>query len=98
MGKLSKTDFIVKISKINQVQSTQGVLYTDIKIIGNVIYGVRQSTKKEFKINLENLYRAYQNIEPCKLTTTALKPYVDRVQSPSLAILKVIWFNEGTVC
>lgn len=90
MTKLNKTEFVSQINGLKQATSAHGVLYTDIKITGGTIYGIRQSTKKEFKTKLDKLYEAYIDIEPQHLTTTALKPYVDRVQSPSLAILKAI--------
>ena len=90
MTKLNKTEFVSQINGLKQATSAHRVLYTDIKITGDTIYGIRQSTKKEFKIKLDKLYEVYIDIEPQHLTTTALKPYVDRVQSPSLAILKAI--------
>ena len=85
---LNPEEFKQKIQGIKTVKSVRGVVYSQIKICGNEIIGKRESTKEEFCIDLQQLYLAYTNLE--HITTTTLKEYVDRVQSPALAILKEI--------
>lgn len=87
-GNLSKDDFTKAIASINKAQSITGVVYTNIRCENNQITGVRESTQQLFAINLDNLYRAYRELG--EFTTAALKPYVNRVQSPSMAILIAI--------
>ena len=47
------------ISQVTTAESIKGRDYDDIKVDGKFIIGVRRSTSKSFKINIENLYNAY---------------------------------------
>lgn len=82
--------FIQAINQLHVVYSVQGVKYSGIFATRNEITGLRESTHKGFSIKSQSLYQAYQDLDISNLTTAALKPYVDRVQSPSLAILKAL--------
>lgn len=73
------------ISQVTTAESIKGRHYDGIKVVGKFIIGVRRSTSKSFKINIENLYNAY--IELDVVNTTTLRPYVNGVQSPAYAIL-----------
>ena len=78
-------EFINAIKTIKVAESVSGIVYSNIHVTKDRIIGVRESTNAKFEIPLKNLYDAY-----CELTafnTSLLKPYVDRVQSPALAIL-----------
>lgn len=81
----SKEDFFKAISEINSAKSVTGIAYANIKYENEVISGIRESTSEPFSIIGDNLYKAYLDLN--EFTTTSLKPYVNRVQSPSLAIL-----------
>lgn len=86
MAKISKQEFIERVSRISSAQSVQGKIYVSIHVDGSVCTGIRKSTGKSFKVNLDRLYEAY--IENKEINTAVLKSYVDRNQSPAFAILK----------
>ncbi len=95
-GNLSKDEFTKAIANISIAKSITGVIYTNIRCENNHITGVRESTQQPFTINLDSLYKAYHELK--EFSTTALKPYVNRVQSPSMAILIAIGaVNEETL-
>lgn len=87
-GKLTYSEFVDSIGKINCATSITGIVYSNIQIINDKVSGIRESTNKPFDISLKKLYDAYCNV--LVFTTAGLKPYVNRVQSPSLAILIAI--------
>lgn len=92
---VNKTEFIDAIKVIDKSVSVTGVQYINIELVNGIICGIRESTKEPFSISLDSLYQAFCEID--KFTATALKPYVNRVQSPALAILissKLIIPNE----
>lgn len=93
-GNLSSDEFRAAIESIDTATSVTGILYSQIKVTGDTIVGVRDTTKAPFRISLSKLYSAYTNENI--FSTSSLKPYVDRVQSPSLAILKEIGAIEGS--
>lgn len=82
---MKRDKFISMISQVTTAESIKGRHYDDIKVDEKFIIGVRRSTSKSFKINIENLYNAY--IELDVVNTKTLKPYVNGVQSPVYAIL-----------
>lgn len=86
--KVNKEQFITKIAAVKEASSITGKRYFDIKLEGNSCSGIRESTGKSFKIDLNKLYKGYLECET--ITISALKLYVDRVQSPSYAILKTV--------
>ena len=87
-GNLTYSEFVDSVCKINCATSITGIVYSNIQVINDKVVGIRESTNKPFGISLNNLYEAYCNVHI--FTTAELKPYVDRVQSPSLAILIAI--------
>lgn len=82
---VAKTEFIDVIKGINKAESVTGVPYININLVNGIICGVRESTNEPFSMNVDSLYQAFCELDT--FTTTALKPYVNRVQSPALAIL-----------
>lgn len=87
-GNLTYSEFVDSIGQINSATSITGIAYSNIQVTNDKVIGIRESTNKPFSISLKALYDAYCNV--LVFTTTDLKPYVDRVQSPSLAILIAI--------
>lgn len=84
-GNWSYYEFCSAIKSVSSAQSVKGINYINLTVENDIIDGVRESTNAPFSISLKRLYEAY-----CKVSvfsTSSLKPYVDRVQSPSLAIL-----------
>lgn len=84
-GEWSYDEFTQAIKSISTAQSVTGIVYSKLSLNNNIITGFRESTMVSFNISLERLYEAYSNLSV--FNTKSLKPYVDRLQSPSLAIL-----------
>lgn len=84
-GDWSYEEFSSAIKNISSAQSVTGINYTGLSVEDEKIIGVRESTNVPFSISLKRLYDAFCEVKV--FTTGSLKPYVDRVQSPSLAIL-----------
>ena len=84
-GNFSYEEFCSAIKCVSFAQSVTGINYINLSVEDGKIIGVRESTNVPFSISLKRLYDAYCEVEV--FTTASLKPYVDRVQSPSLAIL-----------
>ncbi|MDE6795158.1 MAG: hypothetical protein K2J63_07610 [Muribaculaceae bacterium] len=87
---MDKATFIERIKALNTIKSVNGIEYRIDDVDDKYIEGTRLSTGKSFKIPMNKLYQAYSDLKDTVITTSTLKPYVDRVQSPSLAILKAI--------
>ena len=88
--KMTKEQFVSKIKNLHYVESITGKAYSHLSVSGNYCSGIRESTGKIFEIDLDDLYAAYVNIDKADLNTANLKKYIDRRQSPGLAILKAI--------
>lgn len=86
---MEKNEFMSKINRLGAIESVSGVVYRIDSINSRHIIGTRLSTLKEFKIDTDGLYQAFCDISRgiIPLTTTALRPYVNRTQSPALAII-----------
>lgn len=86
---MEKNVFISRIKKLGAVESVSGFVYRIDSINDRYIVGTRLSTLKEFKIETDGLYQAYCDISRgvTPMTTTALRAYVNRTQSPALAII-----------
>lgn len=87
MKKISKKEFLARLDQVKTAESVkQHVVYYSIFIKGNKCSGKRESTNKNFTIDIDKLYQAYCELE--SINTKLLKPYVTtRAQSPALAIL-----------
>ncbi len=80
------------MKRIGSAKSVQGVLYRIDMVNDKYVIGTRSSTLNEFKIETDGLLMAYNDIVNKKIpmTTTALRDYVNRTQSPALAIIKAL--------
>lgn len=94
MKKLNKLNFVKLITSFKEVISVRGVRYINLSVNKTKIVGIRESTSKDFEINIDKLYQAYFDLEPNNINTKTLKKYVDRVQSPANAILERVSFNS----
>ena len=88
--KMTKEQFIDRVRALQSVKSVKGVTYSRLTVVGHICTGIRESTGQWFEISLDKLYAAYVDIDEKELNTSTLKKYVDRRQSPGLAILKAI--------
>ena len=86
---MEKNDFISNIRTLGAAESVAGGVYRIDSVNERYVVGTRLSTLKEFKIETDGLYHAYCDISNgiIPMTTTALRNYVNRTQSPALAII-----------
>ena len=86
---MEKADFILNLKKLGGVESASGIYYRIDSVSDKYVIGTRLSTLKEFKIETDGLFWAYNDVLTGKIpmTTTALRSYVNRTQSPALAII-----------
>ncbi len=86
---MNRAEFIEKLKKLGGAESVSGIVYRIDAVNDQYVIGTRLSTLKPFKIETDGLFRAYQDALAGKIamTTTALRPYVNRTQSPALAII-----------
>lgn len=89
---MNKTQFINLVKELGSVESVSRVVYLIESVTNQYVIGLRTSTQKPFKIETDGLFAAYNDMINGKLplTTTALKTYVNRTQSPALAILMAL--------
>lgn len=85
MNKISKDEFLKRLRCVHSATSVNGAKYVSIQTNGRICTGIRESTSLYFTIDVDKLYSAYYELE--RINTKTLKKYVNRVQSPSLAIL-----------
>lgn len=48
------------LENITEIESATGIKYVKLHVTAKMIIGIRESSGKEFTINLNDLYRAYQ--------------------------------------
>lgn len=84
-GNLSKQEFVHALSKVTVATSLKGLEYTNITVFGNKIIGERKSTTQPFEISIDKLYDAYKELNV--FSTSSLQYFVNRVQSPAMAIM-----------
>lgn len=89
---MEKVDFILNLKKLGGVESASGIYYRIDSVSDKYVIGTRLSTLKEFKIETDSLFSAYNDVLSGKIpmTTTALRGYVNHTQSPALAIIMTI--------
>ena len=52
------------LENITEIESATGIRYVKLHVTAKMIIGIRESSGKEFTINLNDLYRAYQGMPP----------------------------------
>lgn len=86
---MEKADFILNLKRLGGVESVSGIYYRIDSVSEKYVIGTRLSTFTKFKIETDGLFRAYNDVLAGRIsmTTTALRDYVNRTQSPALAII-----------
>ena len=73
---------------VKEVETATGIRYINFRLTKKMLIGIRESSGKEFTINLEELHRAY---EKClRFTSPEVKRYIFMGHSPAVAILKLL--------
>ena len=77
-----------KLEDIKDITTTMGIKYVKLRLTAKMIIGVRESSGKEFTINLYDLYKAYLNCP--RFTSPVVKKYIFMGHSPAVAILRLL--------
>ncbi len=76
------------LEDIHELTTPLGIKYIDLRLTKKMIIGVRESSGKEFTINLDDLYQAY---EKClRFTSPEVKRYIFMGHSPAVALLRLV--------
>ena len=84
--KMSKEEMREILLNLKEIESVTGIRYVKMHVTKKMIIGIRESSGKEFTINLDQLYDAYLHCE--KFTSPEVKKYIFMGHSPALAILR----------
>lgn len=82
------------LEDIKEIETATGIRYINLHLTKKMIIGVRESSGKEFTINLDELYKAYQQCR--RFTSPEVKRYIFMGHSPAAALLKLLK-NKATV-
>lgn len=85
---LTMTEMRERLEKMTEITTAMGINYVQLRLTAKMIIGVRESSGKEFTINLEDLYRAYKNCP--RFTSPVVKKYIFMGHSPAVAILRML--------
>ena len=80
------------LENITEIESATGIRYVKLHVTAKMIIGIRESSGKEFTINLNDLYRAYQ--ECLRFTSPEVKKYIFMGHSPAVALLRMLQKHE----
>ncbi len=75
-----------RLGNIKKIETSTGIKYIDLHLTARMVIGTRESSGKEFTINLSELYEAYQNC--LRFTSPEVKKYIFMGHSPAVAILR----------
>lgn len=73
---------------IQEIETPTGIKYIQLRLTKRMIIGVRESSGKEFTINLDELYKAYQQC--LRFTSPEVKRYIFMGHSPAVVLLKLL--------
>lgn len=83
---LTKEEMREKLIGIKEIESVTGIRYIRLHVTAKMIIGIRESSGKEFTINLDDLFRAYN--ECLRFTSPEVKKYIFMGHSPAVALLR----------
>ena len=85
---LSMDEMRAYLMELKEIESVTGIRYIKLHVTAKMIIGIRETSGKEFTINLDDLYRAYQ--ECLRFTSPEVKKYIFMVHSPAVALLRLL--------
>ena len=71
---LSMDEMRAYLMELKEIESVTGIRYIKLHVTAKMIIGIRETSGKEFTINLDDLYRAYQ--ECLRFTSPEVKKYI----------------------
>lgn len=83
---LSMDEMRAYLMEVKEIESVTGIRYIKLHVTAKMIIGIRETSGKEFTINLDDLYRAYQ--ECLRFTSPEVKKYIFMGHSPAVALLR----------
>mgnify|MGYP006961304329 FL=1 len=83
---LSMDEMRAYLMELKEIESVTGIRYIKLHVTAKMIIGIRETSGKEFTINLDDLYRAYQ--ECLRFTSPEVKKYIFMGHSPAVALLR----------
>ena len=83
---LTMEEMVSRLANIKEIETATGIKYVNLHLTSRMIIGTRDSSGKEFTINLSELYKAYQNC--LRFTSPEVKKYIFMGHSPAVAILR----------
>jgi len=75
------------LSNIKELKTATGIKYINLRMTAKMIIGTREASGKEFTININDLFRAYQNC--LRFTSPEVKKYIFMGHSPAVALLRI---------
>lgn len=85
---LTREEMRKHLSDIKEINTATGIKYINLRLTAHMIIGTRETSGKEFTINLDELYRAYQ--ECIRFTSPEVKKYIFMGHSPAVALLRML--------
>ena len=85
---LSMDEMRAYLMELKEIESVTGIRYIKLHVTAKMIIGIRETSGKEFTINLDDLYRAYQ--ECLRFTSPEVKKYIFMGHSPVVALLRLL--------
>ena len=73
---------------IKEIETPKGIKYIHLRLTKKMVIGVRESSGKEFTINLDDLYKAYNLC--LRFTSPEVKRYVFMGHSPAVTLLRLL--------
>ena len=73
---------------IHEIETPTGIRYVQLRLTKRMVIGVRESSGKEFTINLDELYKAYQECR--RFSSPEVKRIIFMGHSPAVILLKLL--------
>ena len=76
------------LEEIHEIETPTGIKYIQLRLTKRMVIGVRESSGKEFTINLDELYDAY--LHCLRFTSPEVKRHIFMGHSPAVVLLRLL--------
>lgn len=76
------------LEEIHEIETPTGIKYVQLRLTKRMVIGVRESSGKEFTINLDELYDAY--LHCLRFTSPEVKRHIFMGHSPAVVLLRLL--------
>lgn len=76
------------LEEIHEIETPTGIKYVQLRLTKRMVIGVRESSGKEFTINLDELYDAY--LHCLRFTSPEVKRHIFMGHSPAVILLRLL--------